>query len=134
MIAAYILLVLFGFLPFLIVLYKMKKVQRMKKNGIKTTGIVRGISGSPTAKLSRIVIDYLSEDTNQYIRKELTVAGMPYAVGQELPLYYDKKDPYKMVFDSGKGFIPMIIFTLLIAAFAIAACFLINKSILNGEM
>jgi len=134
MTAVYIILPLFGFLPFFIVLYKMKKVQKLKKNGVKTTGIVRGISGSPSSKLSRIVIDYFLEGTNQYIRKELTVAGMPYSVGQELPLYYDPKDPNKMAFDSGKGFIAMIIFTLLIAGFAIAACFLINKSILNGEM
>ena len=74
------------------------------------------------------------EGSDNYVRKELTVAGMPYYIGQELTLYYDKENPHNMLFDSGKGFIVMIVFTLLIAAFFIAACFMINSSILKGEL
>ncbi|HMK04827.1 MAG TPA: DUF3592 domain-containing protein [Ferruginibacter sp.] len=134
MATVYIILAGLGFLPFIIVLYKMRRVQRMKREGIKTMAIVRGISGSPGAKLSGMVIDYFIEDSNQWMRKQLTVAGMPYSVGQELPVYYDKKHPHKMVLDPGKGSIVMIIFTLLIAAFVIAACFFINKDLANGTL
>ena len=123
----YTILIALGFLPFLIILYKMNKVRRMKSNGVKVTGIVRQLSGSTNRSLNSMVIEYPVTGTNYTITKQLTVAGMPYQVGDELPLYYDSKNPEKMLFDSGKSFIMLIVFTLLIAAFFIFACVMISK-------
>jgi Protein of unknown function (DUF3592) len=128
----YIILLVLGFLPFLIVLYKVKKANKIKREGIKTTGIVRGMSGSHSSKLSSLVIDYYINETNQWVRKNLIVSGRPYEVGQELPLYYDRKDPNKMAVGEGKGHIVMIVLTLLLAAFVVAACFLINRDLANA--
>ena len=94
----YTILISLGFLPFLIILYKMNKVKRMKSNGVKVTGIVRQLSGSTNRSLNSMVIEYPVTGTNYTITKQLTIAGMPYQVGDELPLYYDSKDPEKMHF------------------------------------
>jgi hypothetical protein len=54
---------------------------------------------------------------------------MPYHVGQRLTLYYDRSQPHKMSFDSGKGFIVLIILTLMLAALMIFLCFWINDNV-----
>lgn len=132
--AVYALLIVLGFAPFLIILYKMNKVKRMKRDGVKTTATIRQLIGNSLKGLNSVVIEYPTESSNLVIQKRITVAGMPYQVGDKLPLYYDRNDPNNVQFDSGKGFIVLLIFTLLLAAAMIAACFLINKSIAAGEI
>jgi len=134
MFIAYFFIVILGFCPFLIILYRIRKVEHLKKYGGKSTGTVLQLKGSGTKSINSVVIRYFLENSKHYVEKEINVAGMPYHVGQELPLYYDRNDPHKMSLDSGKAFIPLVIFTLLIAAFSIVACFLINRSISNGEL
>lgn len=106
----------------------------MKKDGVKTTGTIRRLIGSSLKGLNSVIIEYPIEGSNQLVQKQITVAGLPYQVGDKLPLYYDPNDPNKMIFDSGKGFIMLLIFTLLLAGFMITACFMISKSIAAGEM
>lgn len=130
----YALLITLGFAPFLIILYKMSRVKRMKRDGVKTTGTIRQLIGNSLKGLNGVIIEYPLEDSNQVVQKQIRVAGLPYQVGDKLPLYYNRTDPGKMVFDSGKGFIVLLIFTLLIAVAMIAACFMISKSIAAGEM
>ena len=130
----YALLIALGFAPFLIILYKMSQVRRMKRDGVKTTGTIRQLTGRSLKGLNSVIIEYPIEGSKQVIQKRITVAGLPYQTGDKLPLYYDRSDPNKMLIDSGKGFIVLIVFTLLLAAFSIAACFLIDKSIAAGEM
>ncbi len=134
MLFMYALLIVLGFAPLLIILYKMNKVKRMKKDGLKTTATVRQLIGNSLKGLNSVIIEYPVENNHQVIQKRITVAGLPYQVGDKLPLYYDRNDPNKVQFDSGKGFIVLLIFTLLLAAGMIAACFMINKSIAAGEM
>lgn len=134
MIFIYAFLIVLGFIPFLIVLYKMNKVKRMKRDGVKTMSTVRQLSGNALKGLNTVVIEYPVEGSNQVVQKQITVAGIPYRVGDKLPLYYDRNNPGKMLLDSGKGFIVLLVFTLLLAAFFIAACFMIQRSIEAGEI
>jgi len=134
MIFIYALLIVLGFIPFLVILYKMNKVKRMKRNGVKTVGTIRELSGNSLKGLNSAIIEYPIEGSNEVVQKQISVAGMPYQVGDQLPLYYDRNSPGKMMFDSGKSFTILLIFTLLLAAFFIAACFMINNSIAAGEM
>lgn len=134
MIFIYAFLIVLGFIPFLIVLYKMNKVKRMKRDGVKTMSTVRQLSGNALKGLNTVVIEYPVEGSNQVVQKQITVAGTPYLVGDKLPLYYDRNNPNKMLLDSGKGFIFLLVFTLLLAAFFIAACFMIQRSIEAGEI
>jgi hypothetical protein len=130
----YASLIVLGFIPFLIILYKMNRVKRMKRTGVKTVGTIRELSGSSLKGLNSLVIEYSIEGSNEVVQKQISVAGMPYRVGDQLPLYYDRNDPNKMLFDSGKSFIILLVFTLLLAVFFIAACFMIHQSIAAGEM
>lgn len=134
MIFIYALLIVLGFIPFLVILYKMNKVKRMKRNGVKTVGTIRELSGSSLKGLNSAVIEYPIEGSYEVVQKQISIAGMPYQVGDQLPLYYDRNNPGKMLFDSGKSFMILLIFTLLLAAFFIAACFMIQKSVAAGEM
>jgi hypothetical protein len=104
----------------------------MKQSGVKTNAIVTQIPLGGTRSLNSVTIEYTVMETRTIYRKTISVAGSPYSVGQKLPMYYDKNNPGKMVLDSGKVFIGMVIFTLIIAAFGIVACFLINDTIVNG--
>jgi Protein of unknown function (DUF3592) len=134
MIWIYILLISTGFLPLVVVLYKMSKVKRMKRNGIKTNGIVQIVYGISQRYLNSIVIEYTIAATNQVISKKIVVGGIPYRVGESLPLYYDRDKPEKMLLDSGKSFTTLLVFTLLLAAGIIAACFFIQSSVNSGQM
>jgi len=130
----YGVLIVIGFLPFAVILYKMNRVKRMKKYGVKATGEVLDVPfGTPRA-LNRVLIEYTVKETGVVIKKGITVAGLPYQAGDKLPLYYDRQDPHKMLLDSGSGFTLMLVFTLLIAVFIIAACFMIQRSIETGEL
>ena len=134
MAAIYTMLIVAGFVPFLVVLYKMNRLNRLKKNGIRVMGTVRAVNGSASRSLNSVIIEYPVDGTPETIVKEVPVAGMPYHAGQMLPLYYQPNDPRKMQFDSGKNFIFLLVFTGLIAGFMIAACFFISRSIAAGEM
>jgi len=130
----YAALTVLGFLPFAIILYKINRFNRMKKNGVSTTGIVLDVPFGSLRRLNRVTINYTVKETGILITKEIVVAGLPYRIGDKLPMYYDRLDPHKMLIDAGKGFTFMLVFTFLIAVFIIAACFMIQTGIESGEL
>jgi len=131
MILLYCLLILLGFTPLIIVVIKISNVQKLKRHGVKVEGIVREVTGSVSSGLSTVIIEYPVVGTPHIVSKKLTVGGMPYSVGQRLILYYDPVQPHEMRFDSGKGFILLIVFTLLLAALMIFLCFWISDNVAN---
>jgi hypothetical protein len=112
---------LFGFLPFFVILYRKRKFERMRDTGIATTGIIRSINGFSYRGLNHMQIEYRVKETGQVIKKDLVIAGLPYTVGQELPMFYDPVRPTRMRLDMKKSFLPMIVFTLLIAGAVVFA-------------
>lgn len=127
------LIIITGFLPFIIVLLRIKGIRKLEKYGVKTTGTVCQTPLGTLRGINKILIEYRINETGIIIRKDIAVAGLPYKEGDKLPLYYDKDDPGKMQLDSGKGFIFMLVFTLIIAVFAVAACWMIYTGIQTGE-
>lgn len=132
MIFAYALLVVLGAMPLLFILYRIRKVNRLKKTGVQTMAIVREIETFSTRSINRVTIDYYMEDGLHYIRTQIKVAGTPYDIGQELPIVYDRKNPHQMQLDSGKGFILLVVFTAIIFIFSIVACFLVADTYKSG--
>ena len=131
----YALLIAAGFIPFAIVVYKMKRLQRRRKTGVKTNAIVKEIYGFSYRSINIFLIEYTIAATGEAVSKKIPVAGLPYAVGESLPIIYNPQNPRKILLDAGKkSFTGMLVFTLLIAAFIIFACFMIQKGIANGEM
>ena len=106
----------------------------MKKDGIKSTATVLQLSGNSLRGLNRVLIQYPVAGTGEIIRKEIIVAGVPYSPGDNLPMYYDRNDPHKMILDGGKSFIVMIVFTSIIALFLLFAVYMIRKAVAEGSM
>ncbi|MPR36309.1 DUF3592 domain-containing protein [Salmonirosea aquatica] len=134
MFIAYTVIVILGFVPLVITLSRIRAVKRMKEQGTHVMGTIREVSGSTGKSLNSAIIQYTIVETGESVGLRITVAGMPYQIGQQLPLYYNKQNPADIQLDSGKGFIFQLIFTGLIALFSIAACFLIQHSINTGEL
>lgn len=134
MILIYAFLIAIGFLPFAIVVYKMKRLEGRRKTWAKTNAIVKEIYGFSYRSVNIYVIEYTIAATGETLTKKIPVAGLPYAVGESLPIIYNPQNPRKILLDAGKSFTPMLVFTLFIAILIIAACFMINKSMLSGEI
>ena len=134
MIFLYISLALLGFLPTVIILYKKYKTDKLRNNGSQAMGTIREVFGFSTRAINIVRIEYPVKETGEFISKKIRVAGLPYSVGDQVPLFYDPKKPHYMRLDYKKAFIPMLVFTLLIAGFVIFACFKIQKAIATGEM
>ena len=130
----YAFLIALGFLPLAIVLYKMNRQKKMKRNGIRSTATVLQLGGNSLRGLNRVLIQYPVTGTGEIIRREIIVAGTPYQPGDSLPMYYDRNNPHKMILDGGKNFIVMIVFTSIIAVFLLFATYMIRKAVAEGSM
>jgi hypothetical protein len=130
----YAIMIAIGFVPFIIALFKMRRIKRMQKDAVKTTATVKQFYTRSIKGMNRVLIEFTIVETGQVIEQEIIVGGMPYAIGDELPLLYEKDNPAKNILDPGKSYIAILIFTLLLAAFMIFACYMIEGSIERGEM
>lgn len=130
----YAAIIAFGFIPFIITMFKMKKMKRLRATGIKTKAIVREVYGRSPNGMNRVLIEYDVRGSHEPYKKNIIVAGTPYSPGDELPLVHAENKPGNPMVDSGKGYIFLIIFTLIIAIGMIAACYMIDRSIAAGEL
>lgn len=129
----YAIMIVIGFVPFIITLYKQIRMHYMRKNGSKATAVVKEISGYSLGGMSRVLIEFLPK-TGQLVSKEIMVAGTPYKKGDRLPLIYKKDNPAITILDSGKSYYAIVIIAFLLGLFVIGACFLIQGSIEKGEI
>lgn len=62
-------LILIGFMPLMIVIFKISKVKKMKRLGVKTTGIVKDVPMGTLRGLNRVMIEYeVKGKRNHYIK------------------------------------------------------------------
>ncbi len=134
MIFIYIIIVLAGFLPLTIILWKMKKLKNMKKFGVQSTATVTQLFGRTYKGLNKVMIDYPVWETASVHSKHIIVAGVPYSQGDKLTIYYKRGNPDKMVLDQGKSWALPLVFTSIIAAFYIFACYMVYKGVQSGEL
>lgn len=113
-----IVLVLVGLLPMGVVWLKMRGNRRLLREGIRTHGVVRYVHGSSHSALNAIDLEYTTQSGMRF-HKRLSVAGLPYAVGAQLPLIYDPTDPSRMMLGWKHNYTWIFLLTGLIAiAFA----------------
>jgi hypothetical protein len=123
---------LIGFLPMGVILFRKYSNDKLKKKGVSTTAVVRDVYGVSIRGLNAVRVEYKVKETGEIVSKNLRVAGLPYSVGDELPVIYDPVKPRRMQPDMKKGYIPILIFTVIIAAFILFACFKLKQMIDNG--
>lgn len=92
-----------------------KRSLRIKRSGVRTTGTITAISGQLNREDNPVNIQYYVIGTSQIINKRFLAAGLPYKVGDRLPLYYDRGNPNKMLMGSGEIYNLLLIFTVIIA-------------------
>ncbi len=128
----YTIMIIIGFVPFIITLFKMKRFKRMRQQGIKTTATVKEIYGRSAKGMNRIGIEFKLE-TGQLVSQEIIVGGMPYDIGDELPLIYERADPAKNIPDPGNSYIIIVVFAFLLAIFVLFACYKIQQGLETGQ-
>ena len=134
MIYILIALAFVGFLPMIIILIRKNRNDKLRKYGVTTTGTITELFGRSIRGINIVEIKYRVQETGETISKNLRVAGVPYEVGTEIPIIYDPKNPKHMQLDMRKGFIPILIFTIIIGIVIIFACFKLNEMVARGEI
>lgn len=120
----YILLPLFGALPLLIILFRMRNARRIKTNGIATEAVVAKITLLPRSVAS-LVLEYVAElKGEQFLFKgKATATAGQYKLGDTIPIYYLPDNPYKMSLQNQQGFKFLLVFTIIIFLFILFATF-----------
>lgn len=118
----------------IIIITRKIKNDRLKKIGVATTATVKNVHGFSTRSINLVEVEYRVKETGETISKNLRVAGLPYLVGDELPMIYDPVNPRRMQLDFKKGFIPMLVFTIIIAAAIIFACIKLKGMVDSGTV
>ena len=88
-------IVLVGLFPLAVVILKARGHRRLMRTGVKTHGTVRQVLGSSDDNLNVINIEYQTD--RGPILTRVRVAGLPYKVGQQLPLIHAADDPQRMM-------------------------------------
>lgn len=117
-----------------IVLYRKNKTDKLRKNGVQAMATVREVLGFSIRMINNVLIEYTVKETGATISKNIRVGGVPYKEGDQLPIYYDPHKPRRIQLDYKKGFLPMLIFTILIGIFSIFAAIKIYEAVSTGQM
>lgn len=78
MLYIYAFLVLIGFLPMAVVLYKKYKTDKLRKHGIHTMGTIRELYGVGINMINMVLIEYPVKETGEIISKNIRIAGIPW--------------------------------------------------------
>ena len=135
MLVLYILLPVIGALPLIITIFKMRRAQRIIKNGITTEAVVVQVNSLGTTirnKADILVLQYLVKATNQIYQGKASATREQYKVGDKLTITYSKFPPYEMTVKGTNVYIPILVFTILIFLFVLFAMIKIEELIPEG--
>lgn len=135
MLYLYILLPLFGALPLIVTLFKMRRARNVTNNGVTTEAVVvQVILWGTTIRnmVDTLILQYKVEATNEIYQGKATASRGHYKVGDKMSIAYLKDPPYNMTVKGANVYIPILIFTILIFLFVIFAMFKIEELIPEG--
>ncbi len=131
----HILLPLFGALPLIIIIIKMRKGQYIINNGTKTEATVIKINPLRIGirhKMDTLILQYMVAGKKEIFQGKATSAPWQYKVGDTLAITYLNDNPKKMTVKGGNVYIPMVVFTVIIFLFMVFATFKIAELIPEG--
>ena len=128
----YILLValaIFGFLPFAIVLYKMRLVKRILNGGYPTKATVYHVV-APSGKRTHAIVHYafVARDGKQYTGQLIIEPGK-YRVNDPVDIFYLLNNPKRNAPKGAWGSPFFLIFTIILALFILFAVYKIYEMI-----
>ncbi len=132
MVIIYVLLIIIGAIPLLKTILFIILEERIRKEGISTSGVVTRIHTTRYqrgAATDRVFAQYSSNITGQFHEAFFTALHGKYRVGQNIPVKYLPEKPEKIIVAEKRGYWAMLIFSVLIFLFIIFAVFKIGEMI-----
>lgn len=130
MIFLYLLILITGLIPLWKTIRLIRLEEKIRKNGLSTTGIVSSIQTKkiyrgPTA--CRVYVSYMNTHNGQ--RQEASFITRPhtYQPGQSIALQYLPEKPDKIIVSPKRAYWPMLLFSLLLALFVCFAVYKIDR-------
>lgn len=136
MIFIYIGLILIAALPGAIVIWRMRKASRIKKNGIATDAFVTNIVTQRFSRSSMdlVTLEFRDRTTGRaYTSKATTTVGK-HRIGDRMTIYYLPNDPSKNSPIGGRTYIPILIFCIILFLFIVFAVYKIDEAVKAGSM
>lgn len=130
MILLYILLPLFGALPLAIIIIKMRKAQRIKKEGVATDAEIieiRTWNASQHNSMATLILQYAVEAKKEIFQSRATAVPGQFKVGDKMKVFYLPDDPFKITVKGPKVYIPLLVFSIILFLFIIFATFKIGE-------
>lgn len=132
MIILYIIIILLGALPFWKTIRFVRLEEKIRKDGISTSGVVTHIHTTrrfrgPT--IDRVHTRYDSLTAGQYHEANFVTTHRKYRIGQSIPVKYFPGKPDKIVVAEKRGYWPMLIFSIVILAFVFFAVYKIDEMV-----
>lgn len=122
----YILLPLFGALPLIIIIFKMRRALSIKKNGISTEAVVVQINSLPR-RLVIIILEYTAGSRMEIFKGKATASYGQFKLGDKIPILYSPDNPSKMTLKDQKGHYFLLVLAVLLFLFIIFATFKIEE-------
>ncbi|SDE35032.1 DUF3592 domain-containing protein [Niabella drilacis] len=132
MIILYIIMILIAMLPLWKTIRFIRLEERIRREGISTTGIVIHIHTTRYQRgpaTDRVHTRYQSIIPGQYHEANFVTKHQKYQVGQTIPVKYIPEQPDKIVVALRRGYWLMLIFSIVLLLFVFFAIYKINEMV-----
>lgn len=133
----YIFMILLAAFPAVLTIWRMRRAEMVKKNGIHTDAIVTKVNSIRLrhTPIDILTLEYKDRATGQCFYGKATVHYMRNKIGDRITVAYlpDKPATY-MVADTKKGFTGILIFSILLFLFMLFAVYKIDEMVRTGQM
>ncbi len=129
-----LLLVLLGFLPLAIILYKKKRVKNILTHGVQAKAIVYDVIRVSESASEIVYYRFNAENSAQQYTGSLTIKNGVYRTGDTLDIYYSPGNPRRNTMN-GAWASPIILgFGIVVAVFILFAVYKLYEMVNTGSM
>ncbi|WP_018630864.1 DUF3592 domain-containing protein [Niabella aurantiaca] len=130
----YIIMILIATLPLWKTIRFIRLEERIRKEGISTTGVVIHIHTTRYQRgpaTDRVHTRYQSVIPGQHHEANFVTKYNRYRIGQTIPVKYIPEQPDKIVVARKRGYWPMLIFSIGLLLFVFFAVYKINEMVIT---
>lgn len=137
MLFIYIFLILLAAFPVILTTWRMRRTNAIKKNGIHTDAIITSIRTVQIkhTRLDMLTLEYKDRATGRAHSGKATVGHGQKRYGDRITVaYLPSKPSVYAVTDTKKGYVAMLIFSILLFLFVLFAVYKIHGLVQAGQM
>ncbi len=128
------LIILLAAAPLAVTFIRWQKLQRIKRLGVKTTGVVvnkhtRAVKRGRS--IDNIQVEFRRGDGSTHRGHAYAALGK-FRIGDPATVYYMPEQPAKIVLSGGLGYGPMLIFSVALLLFAAFAVYKLDEMVKSG--